>query len=414
MRPWDGASSDGIQTIRTHGPYEPSQSHPIPPKPTYDYIISGMGCAGLSLAVRLIRSGGLEGRRLLLIDRDSKQANDRTWCYWETEPGPFEEVVYRRWGRAWFHAEGFSKLLDLSPYEYKMIRGADFYRHCLAIVEAHPGAEVLHAEVSGFRQESDRAFVVADGREFDASYVFNSILLNPPPLRKGVHHLLQHFKGWIIQTSGPSFKPEEATLMDFRPSQGHGTTFVYVMPLAADRALVEYTLFSPSLLEDGEYDAGLSAYIGSQLGITEFEVVEREFGIIPMTNHRFEARNGRILNLGTAGGQTKASSGFTFRFIQKHTDRIVDSLSRNGHPFDVRFPGKARFDWYDSTLLNILSNRTLEGSFVFRELFRKNSPSTILRFLDNETSPWQELWLLNTLPQWPFMRAGIREWLQPA
>ena len=381
-------------------------------RPTYDYLIAGMGCAGLSLAVHLIRSGLLEDRRLLLIDRDSKQANDRTWCFWETEPGPFEDVVFRRWPKAWFHSEGFSKLLDLTPYEYKMIRGADFYRHCLDIVRSHPNAEVLQAEVSGFRQESDRAVVSAGGREHDAAFVFNSIFLKPPSIPNGVHHLLQHFKGWIVKTPGPAFRPDEATLMDFRPSQEHGTTFVYVMPLAADRALVEYTLFSPSLLKDGDYDAGLRAYMDSQLGITEYEVEDTEFGIIPMTNHRFETRNGRILNLGTAGGQTKASSGFTFRFIQKHTARIVDSLKRQGHPFDVNFPGKARFDWYDSTLLNILSNRTLEGSFVFRQLFRRNSPSTILRFLDNETNPWQEMWLLNTLPQWPFMKAGIREWVK--
>ncbi|MCU0371080.1 MAG: hypothetical protein MUC31_06670, partial [Bacteroidales bacterium] len=67
------------------------------------------------------------------------------------------------------------------------------------------------------------------------------------------------------------------------------------------------------------------------------------------------------------------------------------------------------FYWYDSVLLNILHHRTLEGSYVFRQLFKKNKAATILRFLDNETSLAQEFRLLNTLPQWPFMKAGLRE-----
>ncbi len=60
---------------------------------SYDYIITGMGCAGLSLAVHLLRKGCLDGKKLLLIDREKKERNDRTWCFWETSPGPFEDVV---------------------------------------------------------------------------------------------------------------------------------------------------------------------------------------------------------------------------------------------------------------------------------------------------------------------------------
>jgi len=368
-----------------------------------------MGCAGLSLAVHLARSPWAHGRRILLVDRENKDRNDRTWCFWETGDGPFESIVHRRWEKAWFHAPGYSGLKDLSPYAYKMVRGIDYYRHCLDILHAHPSFEIRHGEVQGISALTHAATVRIDDNDLTATHVFNSILFHPPVIASHELQLLQHFKGWVIETDDDRFDTREATLMDFRPPQDHGTTFVYVMPLSPRRALVEYTLFTPGLLEPAAYDKGLADYIATHLGLSGYRVAEEEFGVIPMTNHRFPTRQGRVMHIGTAGGQTKASSGYTFRFIQKQSAQIVASLQGNGHPYKAGGGWKARYDWYDSVLLHILQHRKLEGWFVFRELFRNNPPRRILKFLDNETTLPEEIRLLNSLPQWPFMKAGLRE-----
>jgi lycopene beta-cyclase len=84
---------------------------------TYDYIISGAGCAGLSLLMHLLDSGGVAGKKILVLDKDAKQTNDRTWCFWEQEPGLFEPIVKKEWQHLWFHAGGLSKKLDLQPYQ---------------------------------------------------------------------------------------------------------------------------------------------------------------------------------------------------------------------------------------------------------------------------------------------------------
>lgn len=378
----------------------------------YHYIITGMGCAGLSLAVQLDRAGLLKGRKLLLLDKDRKNLNDRTWCFWETAPGPFEEIVYRRWNQAWFHAEGFSSLLNLSPYQYKMIRGIDYYNHCLDILQQNDSVDIVYAPVDQLSQENGIASVHAGGINYTAEWVFNSILFEKPPKDPKKYHLLQHFKGWVVETEVDFFRPEEPTLMDFRPSQEHGTTFVYVMPFSTRRALVEYTLFSPALLSEQAYEDGLRDYLTRQLGAPDYKILDVEFGIIPMTNQPFQHSKNAIIQMGTAGGQTKASSGYTYSFIQKQTAAIVQSLKTKGHPHAINRPGTGRFHWYDSVLLNILHHRKLEGWYIFRQLFRKNKPSTILRFLDNDTSLAQEFFLLNSLPQWPFMKAGVQEFLR--
>jgi lycopene beta-cyclase len=49
--------------------------------PDYDFILSGGGLAGLSLAYHLINSP-LRDRSILIVDKDAKQQNDRTWCFW--------------------------------------------------------------------------------------------------------------------------------------------------------------------------------------------------------------------------------------------------------------------------------------------------------------------------------------------
>ena len=125
-----------------------------------------------------------------------------------------------------------------------------------------------------------------------------------------------------------------------------------------------------------------------------------------MTNYSFPSRQHRVVHIGTAGGQTKGSSGYTFRFIQKHSAALVQSLLRQGHPFAVAGARK-RFHFYDSVLLRILHHRKLEGHQVFEELFRRNEPQQIFKFLDNETTLLEDMRILSTLPIMPFTRAAM-------
>ena len=382
---------------------------PFPLERSYDHIIAGAGCAGLSLAVRMALSGRFSDQRILLLDRSDKSVNDRTWCFWEEGKGFFEPIVHRSWSHAWFHDGDHSRLLNLSPYRYKMIRGIDFYRHAFAILKEHPYITIEQAEIRSVESGPLKATVHTVDDAISAPWVYSSLM----PVRQNsggrYHDLLQHFKGRVIRTDRPCFNPAEATLMDFRPSQEHGTTFVYVMPFSETEALVEYTLFSPALLEQAEYDDGLQRYVKDVLGIADHEVMEEEFGVIPMSDRPFPAVEGRLLHIGTAGGQTKASTGYTFQFIQKQADAIVKALVAAGDPSKGMPAGMTRFHWYDSVLLNVLANGRLEGHEVFRMLFQRNDTSSILRFLDNESSFLQELRLLNSLPMWPFMKAGVKE-----
>ena len=378
----------------------------MPLNKVYDYIIAGGGCAGLSLAMRLLKEPQLSTKKILVIDKDSKQLNDRTWCYWEKGEGFFEEIVYRKWDKAWFHGEGYSSLKELEPYAYKMIRGIDFYRHCHEFISAYPNVEICLGELRSIQNISGGVEAIVGDETYQAQYAFSSILLTQPKLGKDQYDLLQHFKGWVIETTEPIFQLNEATLMDFRVTQEEGTTFVYVMPLSPTRALVEYTLFTEKLLHQEKYDEGLRKYIQDFLQTCDYTILEEEFGIIPMTDLAFPEVEGNIIYIGTAGGQTKPSSGYTFRFIQKKMDSIIGRLLSGLHPSVPIKAIEKRFKWFDKVLLHMLARNKMTGKKIFSLLFSRNRISTIFAFLDNETSIWQEMKIMNTLPQLPFMRAG--------
>jgi lycopene beta-cyclase len=197
--------------------------------------------------------------------------------------------------------------------------------------------------------------------------------------------------------------------MDFRMSQQHGTTFVYVMPLSTTKALVEYTLISKQLLNNEDYDAGLQDYLHRFLHLSQYKILHEEFGSIPMTNFVFKSPSGNIINLGTAGGQTRPSSGYTFQFIQKQSDQLVNSLLQKGIPLAVNGFNTRRSRWYDGILLRILTNDKLPGNIIFSNLFRNNKATDILQFLDNETSFLQEMKIISVLPKGVFVKAALQQ-----
>ncbi len=413
----------------------------------YDMIFLGGGCAALSLLTRLLRSGQYATARILVIDRDSKKNNDRTWCFWEKGVGYFEDVVYRQWGQLDFFSAHFSSPLLLDGYRYKMIRGLDFYSYCLDLLERSGQVEWVEASLADVSRTNDTLILKGasgsaasqdlrapgdSGSTFtwnlSATLVFNSIYKPAVTSSKQVD-LLQHFKGWVIEIpdsptgdhgSRPAFDKDRATLMDFRVSQQEGATFVYVMPLDERRALVEYTLFTPSLLRPADYEEGLRQYIKEYLGITDYRVIEQEFGIIPMSSQAFSFFEKGIFNLGTAGGQTKASSGYTFQFIQKQSEGIAARLLAINNSAQVRRDvlvyenallslkaDPVRFRFYDRVLLNVLAKGYWPGDQVFARLFERNEAGKIFRFLDNESNIQEELAIISSLPTGPFLRAAL-------
>jgi lycopene beta-cyclase len=376
----------------------------------YDFIFLGAGCASMSIIMRMVKSGKFADKKILLIDKEQKNKNDRTWCFWEKQDGFFEAIVYKKWDTISFLSDRFSSDMNIAPYKYKMIRGIDLYQHCFREINQQKNIEILYGEVTQAIVHKEGITIHINGEMLHLDYatIFNSILpkeTNAP----GIINLLQHFKGWVIESSQAAFDPAKAIFMDFRVGQKDDTTFAYLLPLSTTKALVEYTLFSKEILEDAVYETELKNYVENILQLKEYHVIEKEFGVIPMTNRKFSFYESSYrYNIGTAGGQTKASSGYTFQFIQKQSQFIVDSLIKGSSLKQIPSTPK-RFRFYDNTLLHILYHRKIQGKDIFSRMFTKNDPIQVLRFLDNESTLTEELKIISTLPTLPFLKAALKQ-----
>jgi lycopene beta-cyclase len=375
----------------------------------YDYILAGGGAAGLSLACALARSP-LSNRSILIVDRDAKAKNDRTWCFWSDHPDPFDDILYRQWDAVRFTGQNFDRRLDLGKFHYKMIRGIDFYEHTHRLLANFPNVQFLQSQINSIADNAGTATVCIEGQPFTADWVFDSRVL-PGSItidRARYHDLKQHFKGYLVETEAPVFDPLTPTLFDFRVQPHGDMRFFYILPFSAREALVEFTLFSASLLSEEEYHAELKGYLEHTLAVGPYHILEEESGIIPMTDRPFPRRLGqRIMAIGTLGGRVKPSTGYAFARIQKDSEAIVASLVRHGHPFDVP-AGPARYGWFDRTMLQVMYGRGDEMGEFFTQMFRRNPIQRIFRFLNEENTWTEDMHLLSSLPVWPFLIAFLK------
>ncbi len=375
----------------------------------FHYIFTGSGLSALMTVYEMLLSGKFENESILLIDEQTKKTNDRTWCFWD-ENNLFEEIVSKKWKQAVFANEHFNRVLELTPYQYKKSNGIDFYELVFKKISGHKNIHFLIQKVVDFQDVDSHCIVKTNEESFTCAKIINSIY-NPEVVKTQTKFPLiqQHFIGWFIKSKEAVFTPNCATFMDFSVAQKGNTRFMYVLPTSEHEALLEYTLFSKDLLLKEEYEAEIQHYI-QNLGITEYEIIEKEQGNIPMTCYPFWKHNTKnIINIGSAGGWTKASTGYTFKNATKKAKELVHFLITTA---DFRkFHKVNKFWFYDLLLLDILSSKNELGSKIFSSMFKNGNSTVIFKFLDEETSIWEDLQVIWRCPKQLFIRAFFNRFL---
>ncbi|MCS7005820.1 MAG: lycopene cyclase family protein [Cytophagales bacterium] len=363
---------------------------------TYDYIIAGGGASGLNLALAIIEKKELLNKSVLILEKSAKNLNDRTWCFWEAKENSLESILYKKWHEGLFYSKNCSKNLYFSPYSYKMLRGIDFYAYARQKLSSYPN--ITWKQESILKIENNT--VQTECQTYQATYIFNSIAqLSDFQICYPYIKLLQHFKGWFIQTQQPSFTPQKIIYMDFRVKQYDDCRFCYVLPFNEYEALVEYTAFSEQILLEEQYEKELSEYVSAYLNISHYKILHTEFGTIPMTDFPFpKMQSPHCIAIGTCAGQTKPSTGYTFLRTQQHARAIAQRLASHQNPYISPSWWHKRFLFYDKIMLDILHYRRCKPYLFFEDLFQKNSIQKIFQFLDEETFLYDELSLMSSVP----------------
>ena len=362
----------------------------------YDYIICGAGASGLILASSMLDDKYFSNKKILLIEKENKNLNDRTWSFWEGKNGKFDDLVSKSWSYAKFKSFNTNLEFNLDPFIYKTIRSSDFYKKLFSKIKLSKQIKIENLEVKEIISEKNKVIIHTKSDEFIGKYVFSSILKKDLLKNSSFPFLKQHFEGWFIKTNKSFFDKNKTTLMDFSINQKNETRFIYILPFKSNEALIEFTLFTKSILKNSEYEKVLKEYLNNK-EIDSYEILEKEKGVIPMTCYPFEKHNNsRVLFIGTAGGWTKASSGYTFKNIITKTELLINFLKREK---DLsKFNLRSRFNFYDLILIDVLYNYNHLGDKIFSSLFRNNKPNKVLNFLDEKTNLIDEIKIMYSFP----------------
>lgn len=373
----------------------------------YDYIIAGAGAAGLSLVWKML-GPSFADKRILVVDESLETIHDKTWCFWDTHKPPFSDLIFRKWSNAEVCVDNQRSQKSLDEYTYYCLRSNDFQDQIFKKLNKEARFDLLESTISEFSVSDETPILHTQTDSYPAEFIFQSCFSPWDNTHDEPDYpLLQHFLGWEIETKNPTFDNDFFTLMDFDDTFEEGVAFIYLLPWSDTSALIEYTVFSEQLLKREEYEEKISIYLNNRYNLTptNYKITRTEFGQIPMQDRPYMPwYDTGILNIGTVGGVTKPSTGYTFKRIQKQTDQIIHDLLTEGRP-KAHHPSPKRYKAYDLWLLQIIYDHPNDALRVFNQLFKNNSLDAIFSFLAEESTITDDLKIMSSVPYFPFSRA---------
>ena len=349
----------------------------------FDYVIIGGGCAGLSLAYELEIHKKLKNKTLAIIEPREEYKRDKTWSFWKVIPHNFDDCVKKNWENFSINMTNRINHLRCNDYPYQTIDSGLFYK-----------------KINNNLRLNKNIFFFNDLKEinFTNSFIFNSV----PQIKESDQNLWQHFCGVEIETQNDTFDDKIFNLMDFDCEQRESVHFFYTLPFSKKKALVETTWLSR--MDDNsekDYDYQIKNYIEGTLKIKNYKLTYKEEGAIPLFYPMYKKENNKI-NIGTAGGMTRLSTGYTFLNIQQHSKFIrenIENLSRI-----KKFEIDKKYQYLDEIFLRVLKKNPKIMPGIFYKMFMA-SPKTVIKFLSNKSNFFEDLSIVLKMPKIIFIKA---------
>jgi lycopene beta-cyclase len=364
----------------------------------YDIIFTGGGAACRMLLYFLSEKKAFSQLKILVLEAENT-TNEKTWCFWEKENNPFQNLARKEWTLLKFDARQINITQPIQPFTYYCINGSDFNQYFSNHFFAkHTNITVLNQKIENIRKENSDYTVETSNQIYKANQIFNSI---PELSINTQNQMWQHFEGWFIKTEIPWFEEHAASLMDFSDYNGGAFGFLYTLPFNKHEALIEYTFYSNELYASEVYEEKIINYLNSK-NIPAYSITKKEKGKIPLYTKKVnpEMENG-IINIGGAGGLIKPSTGYAFLRMMEDCKQIADSFGTN--VFKRRSRHK-RFLFYDHLLLKIIKDDPSCAVSIFKELFKKQPMQRILNFLNEDSTILDEMKIFAGLPWAPFLK----------
>ena len=348
----------------------------------FDYIIIGGGCAGLSLAYELDLHSKLKDKTLAIVEHRDEYKRDKTWSFWKVSPHNFEDCTIKSWDNFTINIPSHLKHVDCKNMPYQTIDSGLFYQKIINKIKQNTNI-YFFKNINEVNTEN--------------SFIFNSV----GDTIDNKSSLWQHFSGIEIETSKDFFDEKIFNLMDFDCDQKNSVHFFYTLPFSKTKALIETTWISDlNNTSLNDYDIQLEDYIEDKLKIKNYKINYKETGAIPL----FHPNNIKKLNqieIGTAGGMTRLSTGYTFLNIQEQSKYIRKNIEniKDTKIFSI----ERKYEFLDNIFLKVLKKNPERMAQIFYKMFN-SSPNTVINFLSNKSNILEDISIISKMPKWVFLK----------
>jgi lycopene beta-cyclase len=258
--------------------------------------------------------------RIALFERGPRLGGNHTWCFHADDVGAAAlEWVAPLVGASWpgyrVRFPTYERALS-SPYA--AVTSDRFDEVVAARLAAAPGCVVrTNAEVVDVAEHVVR---LAGGERVAGQVVVDA--RGPAATPATAHRAYQKFIGHELALARPHGLTEPI-LMDFTVPQDGGLRFVYVLPLAADRVLVEDTyLCETPALDAAVVRARIDAYARARFQVAA--VLREESGVLPLPLDGEHAAPERgPLRAGFQGGWFHPVTGYSFPVALRLAEHVA-------------------------------------------------------------------------------------------
>ncbi len=356
----------------------------------FDYIIIGGGCAGLSLAYELDLHKKLKNKKLAIIDPRTNYKKDKTWSYWRVIDHNFADCVKKSWNT--FLVSDTARNVNrshCSSYPYQSIDSEKFYQKILRRLKKNKNIF--------FKKKLNKS-------KYKGSIIFNSV----PYIKKfnkDKTNYWQHFYGIEIELKRKSSADISGAfhLMNFDCEQRDAVHFIYILPFKNNRILIETTWFSKHDKKLFDYQEQINQWLWDWMRLkkTDYKIKYKEQGAIPLFPI-YQKNKKNFINIGTAGGMTRVSTGYTFLNIQEHSKYIrmnIDNINEVN-----RFQIKKKYYFFDKIFMKVLDRYPEIMPKLFYNLFGAFNNS-VIKFLSNKSNLIDDIVVIFKMPKWIFIKS---------
>jgi lycopene beta-cyclase len=284
----------------------------------YDVIVAGGGLAGTLCAYRLRQTR--PDLRVLLLEASERLGGIHTWSFHDTDIGSsarswMAPFVVHRWKQQQVRFPRYTRMLSSG---YNTILSHRLHDVAAGFLE---NAVRFNARVEGIEPHS---VTLAGGETMRARCVIDARGLGPVP---GLTIGYQKFVGLEIRTAAPHGQAFPI-IMDAAVEQRDGYRFVYTLPYAEDRILVEDTYYSDT--PDIEMDVlrGRCTAYARERGWDIAEILHVEKGVLPIVlsgdpDALLAGNPAGVPAIGLRGGFFHHTTSYSLPFAVRCADAIA-------------------------------------------------------------------------------------------